>query len=251
MTAERPAARGDEPPAVEERRRLRRLRALIVDERTRRRLIVLLGVATFVLVSLLAVVVRATQVLALDLFASHEFQEIPGGWFRSLMLAISSLGYTPLAEIVVGAGALLVGILLGWREGAYLLVVTVAQGLVNMAVKTAVGRPRPLDSLIQVLVPQQGNSFPSGHVMFYTVFFGFLGFLALARLPRSPWRAALVAVCAVLIALIGPSRIYIGAHWRSDVIAAYLIGVTLLALAIEGYLAYLAPRSLPATVKHT
>ena len=121
-----------------------------------------------------------------------------------------------------------------------------------LLIKLAIGRPRPLSSLVDVVAPVSGNSFPSGHVMFYTVFFGFLFFLAWARLPASLGRAAALTICGGLVLLIGPSRMYLGAHWLSDVIAAHLLGLIILTFGIEFYLRYIsaarpaaAPRASP------
>jgi undecaprenyl-diphosphatase len=74
--------------------------------------------------------------------------------------------------------------------------------------------------------------------MFYTIFFGVLIFLARQWLPRAPARA-LALLMGSLVVLVGPSRIYLGAHWLSDVLAAYLLGAIMLAFAVEGYRAYL------------
>jgi undecaprenyl-diphosphatase len=71
--------------------------------------------------------------------------------------------------------------------------------------------------------------------MFYSVFFGFLLFLAW-RYLRPGWpRGVVVALLAALILLVGFSRIYLGAHWLSDVVAGYLVGGLVLWAAIEVY----------------
>jgi hypothetical protein len=100
-----------------------------------------------------------------------------------------------------------------------------------------------LSFAVDVFMPVAGNSFPSGHVMFYTVFFSFLLFFAVTRLPRSLWRAVAVILTGGLIVSVGPSRMYLGAHWLSDVIAAYLFGIIILVFGIEFYLRDLAPRA--------
>ena len=78
-------------------------------------------------------------------------------------------------------------------------------------------------------------SFPSGHVLFFTTFFGFMLFLAYTLLKHSWWRTGLLILLVGMIALIGPSRIYVGQHWASDVIAAYLLGSVWLALSVVIY----------------
>jgi undecaprenyl-diphosphatase len=77
---------------------------------------------------------------------------------------------------------------------------------------------------VEVLRELAGFGFPSGHVVFYTGFFGFLWFLSYTLLKRSRRRTVLLWSLAALVALVGPSRIYLGAHWASDVIGGYLLG---------------------------
>ena len=111
------------------------------------------------------------------------------------------------------------GLRWGWRTGGYLALISALQGAANWLIKAALGRPRPLDPLVRVLGAEQGNSFPSGHVMFYTVFFGFVLFLAWTRLRSGIVRGAVIAAAAALVVGVGPSRIALGAHWLSDVLA--------------------------------
>lgn len=222
--------------------RFGRLRQLVRDERRRQRLLFVASLVALAIVCALAVVARLLSVLPLDLWFTRELQARPLAFVRQGMVVVSIMGYMPWSVITVAGATLLVGALLGWRDGLFLLALTALQGLANAGVKLAIGRPRPIDTVVNVFVPVSGNSFPSGHVMFYTVLFGFLFFLAFAKLPRSPLRWAMLALCAALVALIGPSRIMLGAHWLSDVIAAYLLGLILLAFGVEFYLRYLTPR---------
>ena len=236
----------------EQRQRFWWLRELVRDEQRRQRTLFVLGLLSLLVFSLLAFLADTLQVLPFDLAATRELQELRSGLLLRAMVAISLPGYSPWSLIIVGAGALAIGALLGWRDGAFLLALTGLQGLANLLIKLAIGRPRPLSSLVDVVAPVSGNSFPSGHVMFYTVFFGFLFFLAWARLPASLGRAAALTICGGLVLLIGPSRMYLGAHWLSDVIAAHLLGLIILTFGIEFYLRYVsaarpaaAPRASP------
>lgn len=229
--------------AAETHQRFQRLRVLITDERRRQRLLFVFSLMSLAIVSLMAFLAYELPTLPFDLATTRELQEISNMPFLRLMVFVSLFGYMPWSAITVGVGVLVVGLLLGWKDGAYLLLLTVIQAVANQLIKTAVGRTRPLDTLVDVFVPVAGNSFPSGHVMFYTVFFGFLFFLAWTRLPHSFWRVLLLALTAGLIVLIGPSRMYLGAHWLSDVIAAHLLGLIILAFGIEFYIRYLVPHT--------
>lgn len=226
----------------ETRRRFALLRALRRDPALRLRWLLIAGLLSLVAVAALAAFARALVVLPIDLWFTRELQEHQWTTVARLMYVVSLPGYAPWSVVTVGVGVTLVALLLSWREGLYLLAVTALQGLLNAAIKAAIGRPRPVEDLVAIFAPVSGFSFPSGHVMFYSVFFGFLAFLAWARLRPSPLRALLLTLLVALVALVGPSRIILGAHWLSDVVAAYLLGGLILALAIEGYMRYLPPR---------
>ena len=123
------------------------------------------------------------------------------------------------------------------------LAVVVAQGI-KIAVKRSIGRPRPDEHLVNVLIgAHEKNGFPSGHTVHYVVFFGFLFFLSLVLIQRRRFRWPLLGLLGGLIVLIGLSRVYLGDHWASDVLAGYLLGGALLTAAICGYLAWTRRRS--------
>lgn len=108
--------------------------------------------------------------------------------------------------------------------------------LLNFLLKILIARPRPSASLVQVFRPLATRSFPSGHVSFYVCFFGFLFFAAYAILPeRTLARSLTLAVTSLLILLIGLSRVYLGEHWPSDTLGAYLISGLWLALSVHLY----------------
>jgi len=106
---------------------------------------------------------------------------------------------------------------------------------VNFVIKRVVRRQRPADPLVRVVRIIREPSFPSGHVMHYLATFGFLAAAAVANLRPSRPRRAVVAACAAMIALVGPSRVYLGAHWPSDVGAGYVCGGLYLGGMLELY----------------
>jgi undecaprenyl-diphosphatase len=77
---------------------------------------------------------------------------------------------------------------------------------------------------VRMLRHMGGYSFPSGHVVTYVAFFGFAAHLAGIDVHSPTLSWLIILPCAGMIALVGPSRIYLGAHWASDVLGAYLLG---------------------------
>lgn len=226
----------------EPRPRFRRLRNLLRNEVRRHRALAVAGLGVLALVGTMAYFTSRREMLPLDLRTTVRLQSVRFRPFADLMYTVSMPGYYPWNALAVAGGSLLIGKWLNWRDGAYVAALTVAQGLTNHTIKTTVGRPRPADSVVEVIFPHTGLSFPSGHVMFYTTFFGFTFFLALTRLRRSPGRKLLLATCGSLVLLVGPSRIYLGAHWLSDVVAGHMLGLIILLLGIELYVRYVQQR---------
>jgi undecaprenyl-diphosphatase len=96
----------------------------------------------------------------------------------------------------------------------------------DLFLKYAFHRTRPTSEAVKVLQELTTPSFPSGHVVHYVVFFGFL-LATMFYVPRIPKEVRIVigAFCGFLILAVGFSRIYLGAHWATDVIGGYLVGI--------------------------
>ena len=104
----------------------------------------------------------------------------------------------------------------------------VVAAALTLAVKHVVGRTRPPASVMMGAF-DPGPSFPSGHTVFSTVFLGLVAGLLLRGSWRGPRRWHVVAVWAVLSAAIGASRLYLGYHWLTDVLAGWCLAVCVLA----------------------
>jgi undecaprenyl-diphosphatase len=124
----------------------------------------------------------------------------------------------------------------GLRLGSFFLIIAWASSLLSFFTKLIIKRPRPDDPLIRVVDANiRDTSFPSGHTLHYVTFWGFLAFLASTNLRDRTLRRIVTGVIATLIGLIGPSRIYLGHHWFTDVLASYLLGFAYFAGLVSVY----------------
>jgi membrane-associated phospholipid phosphatase len=106
---------------------------------------------------------------------------------------------------------------------------------INILVKDLIQRPRPTAGMVNVIDTLNSYSFPSGHVMYYLGFLGFIGFLVFSLMKPSLKRSLFLVLIGIPVLLIGVSRIYLGEHWASDVLGAYLLGSLTLVVTIQFY----------------
>jgi undecaprenyl-diphosphatase len=138
-------------------------------------------------------------------------------------------------EVVLATGAAVCLIL--WLRGYQLQAILLAFGLVALAalqfgIKEAVDRPRPTAEMVEVRASASSPSFPSGHVMGAAFLYGYLIYLSLTlSLPRFV-RWALVGGAAAVVVLGAPVNVWLGVHWPSDVVGAYLWACALILLLI-------------------
>jgi undecaprenyl-diphosphatase len=193
------------------------------------------SICAMVVFGILTVIAKAWAYSAFDVKVTHAVQTFHAGWFDALMRAVTWIGFPPQGPLIA-AGILL---LLYARGLKWEMVVTGASVLgssaLGLGLKLLIARPRPSADLVTVIRQLGDSSFPSGHVLFFTTFFGFVAFLAYTLLKHSWWRTVLLALLIVLVGMVGPSRIYVGEHWASDVVAAYLLGSVWLAFSVLVY----------------
>ena len=173
--------------------------------------------------------------LPIDLQIAQAVQSIDLPGFATLMQVISWPGFAPQSIIITLLVALtLYSFRLRW-EAATSLLGTTFSGLINQTMKVIIQRPRPPAEMVDVFSILGSYSYPSGHVMFYLSLFGFVWFLVLNLMKRSWIRSFLLGFFGGLLLLVGISRVYLGHHWATDVLGAYLLGSLILTAILSFY----------------
>lgn len=169
-----------------------------------------------------------------DLRIINLVQIFRGPVFTRVMLFATYLG----SWQVTFFGLLLAGVvfllLRRWYE-LILLAVSVFGGEVFVwVIKNLVDRPRP--PLVNALIPASGFSFPSGHGFVAISFYGLIAYFLFRLSSKILQRVVIIIVALIIVVTIGFSRIYLGVHWPSDVLASYASSaawITLLITALE------------------
>lgn len=176
-------------------------------------------------------VVENDPIVQVDLALSRWLHAQANPPFTQAMLLASYAGYELVILLSVALGVLWLA-RRRWYELSLLVLAVGGGGLLNLLLKGFFGRERPtFDEPLGIF---SGNSFPSGHTMSAALFYGLVAYLA-ARAART-WRLRLLVVgaAAAMILLVGFSRIYLGAHFLSDVLGAYAAALAWLACTITG-----------------
>ncbi len=192
--------------------------------------LLILALAAFLF---LAVLAATHAILPFDVTVTRAIQGVRLPLYGWILTHESDLGYAPLSPLtfVVVFAALYV---LGQRLDAVLAVLSaLTGGLLGGGVKILTARLRPSPALVHVATHLHDYSFPSGHVIHYTTLFGFAFYALLIGRRRSPARGLTLALVALIIVLVGPSRVYLGEHWPTDVLGGYLLGGLWFAGTIE------------------
>ena len=166
---------------------------------------------------------------ALDDPVRRFFYGLRGDALTALVVVITNLSNTKL----IIALCLLLVILRPTRitYGIPVSVGAICVTILNKSVKHLVQRSRPGD--IVHLVREGGFSFPSGHSITSMFVYGMLLYLIQTHVKNRRLRIVLSVLVAIPLVLVGPSRIYLGVHYPTDVLAGWCLGFAMLMLAIE------------------
>lgn len=175
--------------------------------------------------TILSIFIAQNPILPFDIKISLFVQKYQASWLDKSMLAISFFGELPWSLLSV----LVVAAIFYWqkfrREGLFMASILIS-GLIILGIKNVINRPRPTAFYVRLVEVNRFQSYPSGHVLSYVLFFGFLIILMnhLKSIPKTI-RTIITYISAFLMIMITPSRIYLGAHWFTDTVGGFLLGL--------------------------
>ena len=195
-------------------------------QRRRSRIAISLTLGSFILVG--GLWVFADAMVGLDSAVMHWFQAHATPEVTAVMRAVSWLGSRPVVGALSALVALGLVVEACWSVLVEWLLVVPGGMLLNTLLKELVDRPRP--SLPDPFLGLTSASFPSSHMASATLGYGLLAVVLLGRVRRRGYRVLIVLAAAALVTLVGGSRLALGVHYLSDVLAAGAVSLAWLAL---------------------
>jgi len=199
-----------------------------IMEKRKFAILILCILSLVVFIKLLEDVLTYDKITAIDLLINSKVSLLWNPLLNSLMLFITNI-ISPFPLIVF---SLLLSLFLVYKkrfQKLFILVFSLSAGLLSeVVIKSIVGRARPTNSLIDVT----RHSFPSGHATIAIIFFSLLIYSFKDDIKNKFLKTVFIFLSVVLFLLIGFSRIYLDAHWLSDVLAGFSLGIFWLAFFV-------------------
>ncbi|ANY70993.1 hypothetical protein BBD42_25695 [Paenibacillus sp. BIHB 4019] len=191
----------------------------------------LLAFVSFVLFIFIGLTVQTEFVKIVDQGVIHTIQLLEAPAWTSIMKFLSFIGSGSMVALL--SVPITLFLLFAWksrRETIVFLTAVIGSALLNIGLKLLFHRERPS---LHAIIVEAGYSFPSGHSMSAFTFYGIVTYLCWRHIPLEQARIWLLAFSSIMIASIGISRIYLGVHYPSDVVGAYLISLVWLIVVIQ------------------
>ncbi|MFF2550237.1 phosphatase PAP2 family protein [Nocardia sp. NPDC058058] len=167
------------------------------------------------------------------------FVEHRNGTATAFAKGISAVGDTATMTMLGVVTCVLLAWRRHWETAVFVAFTALGSGAIVFFGKLLIGRPRP--PLVDRLVVETNHSYPSGHALGSTVVVGVVVAL-LVPLLHGLWRYLLVTLTVLFVLGVGVSRLYLGVHWPTDVLAGWVFGILWLSLCFT-YRPVLAERS--------
>lgn len=147
-----------------------------------------------------------------------------GAGFEGAVMHLSALGSGAVTSLIVLIATLYFALAGRWRYALLMIACAVGTLIAMELLKGLYERPRP--TVVTQLDPPGGLSFPSGHSMISAALYLTLGVLIARTLPRRRLRIFVVVTAATIAVMVGVTRLYLGVHYPTDVLAGWTAGIT-------------------------
>jgi len=142
--------------------------------------------------------------------------------FEGMVRDITALGGVTVLVLLTGLVVIFLLLSGKWQIALFVLCAVGGGQIVSTLLKLGIDRPRP--ELVPHLMRETSSSFPSGHAMMSAVTYLTLGSLLARITPHRRLKIYFLFVAVLLTTLVGASRVYIGVHWPTDVLAGWCVG---------------------------
>lgn len=183
------------------------------------------------LATLLSILVTGPNTLAGDLSVGRWIQRLHSAPLDVVAWIGNFIGEGKIVFTAAVAMMLYAFSLRLWRDLRFLLLLVVLR-LASLVQKDLFESPRPTSDQLRLAEAYEHFGFPSGHAMSATILAGAFIVLALRRVQAPTTRRVAVAACLLIPVMTGFARVYVGAHWPSDVLGGYLWGAAIVVLAV-------------------
>ena len=188
------------------------------------------AVVSVIFFSWIAEEVFEGESLKLDNSVREFVHSYAAGWLTSAMQFFAFLGSTAFLTAATVLCVLILVFRRLYRPAVLLAVVMTGAVILNYALKVSLGRPRPLPFFDTPL--PESFSFPSGHALFAVCFYGMLAWIITSKVKGRSLQISAWTIAALIALLIGLSRVYLGVHFLTDIIAGYAAAVVWISVVV-------------------
>ncbi len=172
------------------------------------------------------------RLFAADQAIYRQLQLLRTSWLDDILITVTQLGDTLMVTVITSVVALWLLVRKSWRTAGYWVLTIISSAVINTSIKAAIVRARPGDMMYS---GWSAYSFPSGHTTSNIVLYGLLCILVYPCIEKRAARIVTVCCAMGFALLIAMSRVYLGAHWFSDVLGGILVSTLILCIAGARY----------------
>lgn len=188
----------------------------------------IITIISFLLFIIFLILYLTNKINIIDEYIYNLIMNLKSDFTTLFMKLFTFLGSVELSIIIIFI-SLILSIFKGKKSIIFVYII-VGETILNYIIKILVKRPRP--NILQ-LVNETSYSFPSGHTMVSVVLYGFLNYLIIKSTINKKLKICLITILSIIPLLVMISRIYLGVHYFSDVMAGMFLSIAYLLIVID------------------